>query len=130
MSATIFTAIYAATLNTRLATYIPSYVAEAALGAGLPKSSVPAFVEALAANNATALPNVPGVTPIILETGKLALKQAFSDGIRGVYIIAAPFGVMACIACFFLGNLKKTMNYHVDAPVEELHAKHHHGEDA
>lgn len=126
VSATVFTAIYAAALNTRLAEYIPSYVAEAALGAGLPKSSLGAFIEALAGNDAAALPNIPGVTPAIIKTGVAALTQAFADGLRVVYIIAAPFGVLACIACFFLGDLKKTMSYHVDAPVEDLHAKRHH----
>ena len=128
MSATVFTAIYAATLSTRLANYIPNYVAEAAVRAGLPKSSLHAFVEALAGNDAAALPGIPGVSPAIIKAGVTALKQAFADGLRAVYIIAAPFGALACIACFFLGDLKKTMNYHVDAPVEDLHAKHHHGE--
>lgn len=126
VSASVFTAIYAAALTTRLTNYIPSYVAPAALGAGLPKSSLRIFIEALAANDAAALPTVPGVTPAIIKASVIALKQALADGIRVVYIIAAPFGALACIACFFLGDLKQTMNYHVDAPVEDLHAKHHH----
>lgn len=125
VSATTFTAIYAATLNTRLANYIPSYVAEAALKAGLPKSSLMAFVGALASNDAAVLPKIPGVTPSIIGAGVVALKQAFADGLRAVYIIAAAFGALACFACLFLGDLKTTMNYHVDAPVEDLHAKHH-----
>jgi hypothetical protein len=125
VSATTFTAIYAATLNTRLANYIPSYVAEAALKAGLPKSSLMAFVGALASNDAAALPKIPGVTTSIIGAGVVALKQAFADGLRAVYIIAAAFGALACFACLFLGDLKTTMNYHVDAPVEDLHAKHH-----
>jgi hypothetical protein len=58
---------------------------------------------------------------------RLLEEQVYADGVRVVYIIAAPFGVLAWIACFFLGDLKETTNYHVDAPVEDLHAKHHHG---
>jgi hypothetical protein len=130
VSATVFTAIFAAALSSRTDKYIPSYVAEAALVAGLPKSSVGAFVEALAADNAAALKTVPGVTPIVINAGVIALKQALADSIRVVYMIAAPFGALACIACFFLGSLKETMNYHVDAPLENLHAKHDHGENA
>ncbi len=130
VSATVFTAIYAAALNTRLDKYIPSYVAKAALGAGLPQSSVHAFVEALSASDTAALKTIPGVTPIIINSGVVALKHALADGIRVVFMIAAPFGALACIACFFLGDLKETMNYHVDAPLEDLHAKHHHGEKA
>jgi Fungal trichothecene efflux pump (TRI12) len=126
VSATTFTAIYAATVDTRLAKYIPSYVAAAALKAGLPKSSLVAFVGALASDDAAALPKIPGATPAIIGAGVVALKQAFADGIRAVYIIAAAFGALACFACLFLGDLTATMNYHVDAPVEDLHAKHHH----
>ena len=123
VSATIFTAIYGATLTTRLDKDIPDYVAAAALRAGLSKGSIPAFVEAVASNDAAALPHIHGVTPSVIMAGVSALKQAFADGIRAVYIIAAPFGALACIACFFLGNLKATMNYRVDAPLESLHAK-------
>jgi hypothetical protein len=122
----MFTAIYAATVSTRLTKYIPSYVATAAVAAGLPPSSLPAFIGALASNTPAALPKIPGVTPAIIGAGVTALKQALADGLRAVYIIAVAFGALACFACLFLGDLTKTMNYHVDAPIEDLHAKHHH----
>lgn len=127
VSATVFTAIGAAALNTRLDNYIPDYVAKAALRAGLPKSSLAAFVGALASNNKAALSKIAGITPSIIHAGVVALQQAFADGIRVVFIIAAPFGALACIGCFFLGDLKETMTYRVDAPLEDLHAKNTHG---
>ena len=130
VAATVFTAIFAAALTTRLDIDIPNYTAKAALGAGLPASSLPAFIKALAGADTAALPKIPGVTPKIIAAGVIALKQAFADSIRVVYIIAAPFGVLACLACFFLVDMRKTMNYHVDAPVEELHARPHHHDDA
>ena len=132
VAATVFTAIFAAALNTRLTTKIPSYTAEAVLGAGLPASSVPAFVKALASGETAALPHIAGVTPAIIQAGVAGLKHAFADSLRVVYIIAAPFGALACIACLFLGDMRNTMNYRVDAPVEDLHAKlhHHHHEGA
>lgn len=123
VSATVFTAIYGATLTTRLAEKIPRYVAGAAARAGLPKTSLAAFVGAVATNNATALLSIPDVNPAIIEVGVAALKQAFADGLRPIYMIAAPFGALACVLCWFIGDLKPTMNYHVDAPVEDLHAK-------
>lgn len=129
VSATVFTAIYAATLNSRLDTYIPSYVAEAAVHAGLPVSSLPTFIKALTTNDAAGLSSVPGLTPSILEAGVGALKQAYADGIRAVFMIAASFSAVACITCYFLGSMKDTMNYHVDAPVEDLHAKQRHEEE-
>lgn len=126
VAATVFTAIYSAALNTRLSKNLPADIAAAALRAGLPASSLEAFVGALAASDTAALPSIPGVTPAIIAAGVGGLKQAFADSLRVVYIIAAPFGALACILCLFLGDLRKTMNYAVDAPVEDLHAKHHH----
>lgn len=130
VSATMFTAINSAVVNGRITKYVPSYVAKAAIRAGLPITSVPAFVGALASNNVTALPHIPGVTPLVIGAGVDALKHAFADGIRAVFMIAAPFGAVACIVCFFLGDMTNVMNYHVDAPMEDLHAKHHHEEEA
>lgn len=126
VAATVFTAIYAATLNTGLTSKLPAYIAEAAAIAGLPPASIPAFVGALATNDPEALAEIPGVSPSIISAGVLALQQAFADSLRVIYIIAASFGVAACVACLFLGDMRKTMNYHVDAPVEDLHAKQQH----
>lgn len=120
-----FTAIYAAALRTRLSTKLPSYIAAAALAAGLPPNSLPSFIEALVNNDTSALLKVAGVSPAIIGAGVTALRQAFADSIRVVYIIAAPFGAVACIACIFLPSMGDTMNYRVDAPVEALHAKSH-----
>ena len=123
IAATIFTAVYAAALNNRIGTKLPAYVAKAAAMAVLPPSSIEAFVGALASNDTTALAKIAGVTPAIIGAGVAALKQAFADSVRVVYMIAAPFGALACIACFFLGDMRKKMDYRVDAPIEELHAK-------
>ena len=127
VAATVFTAIYAAAFDTRLGTKLPNYVASAAIGAGLPPANVPAFIQALTSKNDAALAAVPGVNPSIIGAAVAALTQAFADSLRVVYIIAVPFGVLACIACCFLGDMRKTMNYMVDAPVEDLSAKHHGG---
>ncbi|KAK5444376.1 hypothetical protein LTS15_010491 [Exophiala xenobiotica] len=128
VAATMFTAIYSAALNTRLDTKLPNDIGKAALAAGLPASSLKAFIGALAGGDTAALAGIPGVTPTIIAAGVAGLKQAFADSIRVVYIIAAAFGAVACILCLFLGDMRKTMNYAVDAPVEELHAKHHHNQ--
>ena len=122
-AATIFTAIYAASFSNRAAQLVPQYVGGAALAAGLPAKSIPAFIGALTANNQTELLAVPNVTPVVISAGVAALKQAMADSIRVVYMIAAPFGAVACLACLFMGDLSKSMNYRVEAPVEDLHAK-------
>ena len=125
---TIFTAAYTSALTNALASKLPTYIAEAAAKAGLPRSSIPAFVGALASGNEAALSAIPGVNSSVIQQGFSALEQAYADSLRLIYIIAAPFGIVACILCFSLGDLKKTMTYRVDAPVEDLHAKLRHDE--
>ncbi|OAG44977.1 hypothetical protein AYO21_00939 [Fonsecaea monophora] len=119
----IFTAIFTAAFNTRLKLYLPEYIIAAAEASGLPGSSIPAFLEALTTGQTATLPTIPGATSEIIAQGFSALQQAYADSIRVVFIIAAPIGLAGSIVCLFLGDLKKTMNYRVDAPVEELHAK-------
>lgn len=124
VAATVFTAIYAAAFSNRLDGKLPSYVAAAASQAGLPQSSLESFMQAFLGKDEAALSQIAGVSPSIISAAATALQQAFADSVRIVYIIAVPFGVIACVACCFLGDMKKTMNYRVDAPVEDLHAKH------
>ncbi|KAL4806491.1 fungal trichothecene efflux pump [Aspergillus unguis] len=120
----VFSAIASAALNTRLEKYIPEYIASSALQAGLPPDSLDVFIRAITASSPPpGLQDVPGITQSIIDAGYAALKQAYADGLRVVFIIAAPFGVLACIATLFLGDVADVMDYEVEAPVEELRAK-------
>ncbi|KAJ9614360.1 hypothetical protein H2200_002496 [Cladophialophora chaetospira] len=128
VAASVFTAIYVAAFSDRLKVKLPSYIASAALKAGLPKASLEEFAADLVGNNPAGLANIKGVTPVIISAGVAALKQAYADSIRVVYIIAAPFGVAAALSCWFLADMRKTMNYKVDAPMENLTVKVPHKE--
>ncbi len=123
VAATMSTAIFAAALTNRLNRDLPGYSAKAALDAGLPPSSLGDFLKALLSGDTSALSTIDHVTSEIVLAAQKAMLQAYADGFRIVYIIAAPFGAVACIVSLFLGNLKKVMTFRVDAPVEELHAK-------
>ena len=124
LASTVATSIYSTAVNSRLESYIPTYVAEAAVSAGLRADLVPPFITALTSGNINAIP--PQATPQIIAGGLTALKQAYADGLRVVPIIAAPLGLTAILLCCFMGSLKESFTYHVDAPVEELHAKRVH----
>ena len=115
----VFSAVYAASINSRLADYLPKYVGKATVAAGLPANSLSEFIRVLSAGDMALLSQVPGVDPTIIAAGVRASQQASADAIRVVYIIGVPFGVAACIGCLFMGSLKDTMNYHIDAPVEK-----------
>lgn len=123
VAATLFTAIDSAVLNQRLNEYIPTYIAGAAIKAGLPPTSLQAFIPALLSQSQELLSQVPGASNEVVGAAVAALKRAYADGIRVVFIIAAPFGVLACIASLFLGDLSSKMTHVVEAPVEELHGR-------
>ncbi|KAM0791525.1 hypothetical protein ACM66B_005975 [Microbotryomycetes sp. NB124-2] len=123
IGAAIFTAAYSTALANRLSVKIPGYIAPAALKAGLPASSLPQFIAALANNQHEALATVQGVNAAVIGAGVAALKHAFADSFRVIWMIAAPFGAVAMVAACFLPSYKDTMHYEVDAPVEELKAK-------
>lgn len=122
-AATVFTAIYSAAVTTRVSKFLPEYVANAAIANGLPTSSVASFISTLAAGKTAALSTIQGVTPSIIAAGVAALKQAYADSFRVVFMIAAPLGAVAIGLIFLLGGVASKMTYRVDAPVEDLHAK-------
>jgi hypothetical protein len=117
--------MYAAVFRTRIEEKLPAYIAEAALINGLSPDSIPVFVGAFLSNDTAVLTNTTGVTPTMITASIVAMKQAYADSLRIIFIMAVPFGVAAIAACYFLANINKLMNYGVDAPVETLHAKHH-----
>lgn len=127
VAVSIFTAIYTAAFTIQLQEKLPKYIAEAATKGGLPHSSLAKFIPDLINNDQNALNGIAGVTPQIIAAGINAVKDAYADSGRIVYIIAAPFGLVAVISCWFMVDLKTTMDYKVEAPVERLTAKVSHG---
>lgn len=123
IGAAVFTSIYLAVASGRVASNISNYITMVATEAGLDSNSTPAFVEALAAGDPELAAEIPGVTETILANGLRALQQASADGYRYVFIVASAFALLATVSCWWLGDFKKVMNYHVDAPVEKLTAK-------
>lgn len=128
VAASVFTAIYSAAVGSSMSTKLPAYVAQAAVAAGLPEASVPQFVPSLIGKDAAALEKI-GAAPAVMAAAEKAVLQASADSFRLVFIIAAPFGLVACILCWFLEDMTKLMTYHVDAPVEVLHAKGRAGDE-
>lgn len=68
----------------------------AVTAAGLPASSISAFIMALPLG-ATALANVPGVTPQIIAAGAGALQQSYVRGLRTTALSSLSFGILGII---------------------------------
>lgn len=126
VAAAVFTTLYVTAFSNRLKDKLPSYVASAAIKGGLPKASIPVYVAALIAKDEATLLRIEGINPQIIQAGATAIKQAYADSMRIVFVIAAPFGVLAALSCWFIADLRTTMNYKVDAPVEQLREKTQH----
>lgn len=108
-------AIYVAILDNRIAVNLPTDVADAVIPAGLPSSSLVAFLEALSSTDADALTSVPGVTPSIIAIGLNAVKTAYSESFRTVFLASIAFGGLAVVAALFSVNVDKELNNAVAA---------------
>ncbi|KAI5363648.1 putative major facilitator transporter Str1/Tri12, MFS transporter superfamily [Septoria linicola] len=127
LAGSIFVAAYSTALSQRLSTYIPSYIVQAVIPAGLPPQSIGPFIGAFASGARDALAQIPGVTPAVIGAAAAgAYQQAFADGVRVVFIIATPFGLVGCILCLLLPSFKDRMDYLVEAPLEDLHKHRKH----
>lgn len=87
-------AIFNSTLNSKLG----SGIAAAVLPLGLPPTSLEAFIGALAGEAPAAeIAAIPGVTPQIIGAGVGALKQAFLESFKWVYVAAAVISAVSAI---------------------------------
>lgn len=118
----VFTAIFTVAYSNSLVSSMAKWVPRAAIEAGVPTQSIPAFVQAIESSDPN-VTSIPGVTAAMVQAGLMASQNATADALQVVFAIAMPFGVIAAILCYFLGSYKDTMNYVVEAPVEELYAK-------
>lgn len=111
LGGSIGTAIYYNIFNSNIQNKLPTYIATAAIEAGLPQSSAIQFVEALTAPQGAAelLAKVQGVTPQIIQAGALAARWAFADSLKYVWYATIPFGIICMICCAFLPNIRRFM---------------------
>ncbi|KAL4725836.1 hypothetical protein ACLX1H_006510 [Fusarium chlamydosporum] len=94
-------------------------VADAVLPLGFSKKELPQLISALVNHNETALKQIHGISPIIIEAGQNGLLEAYRIGFRGVWVTTASLSLVAGIAAFFLRDPMDDFNAHVDAPIIE-----------
>jgi len=111
--------IYNAILNSKLSENLPVEIAARVLPLGLPATSLPMFIKALAMQETTALMSVPGVTPQIIQAGVLGLQTAYLHSFKYVWIVGACFSGLGLVVAFFTLNPKADLNMHVDAPLDD-----------
>lgn len=129
--------IYVAVLTRRIEHNLPVDVTSAAIGAGLPSTSVVTALSAISNGTAAALDAVPGINGTIAAAIGDSVKTAYSQSFKTVYLVTIAFGGIAFIAALFTSDIDELLNDYVsrriggtiadDIPVE-LTMKHTHDE--
>ncbi|EMC94738.1 hypothetical protein BAUCODRAFT_25864 [Baudoinia panamericana UAMH 10762] len=110
-------AVLDAIINGKLAgTWAPK-VSAAAIGAGLPATSIPALLEGL--ETGVGLTKVPGITPAILGAAADASHWAYAHAYRLAWWSIFPFVIIALVAVLCLKGVKELMTERVEASVEK-----------
>ncbi|KIW03535.1 uncharacterized protein PV09_05296 [Verruconis gallopava] len=94
----VSSAVYVSVLTNRLAKTIPTEVPPAVIAAGLPASSVPAFLSGFTSGS---FADVPGLTNSILAVGTQAYKVASAHAYSTVFYTSIAFtGIAVCLSVF------------------------------
>lgn len=113
MGGAVATAIYSAILANTFAQQLPKTMAPVIKQYAIPKNVVPDLLAAATLNTPDAYAEVPGgVSDNVIAASGMAVKYAYVDAFRLVYLVALAFGGLAIIAAAFTKSIpkeKKTM---------------------
>lgn len=112
MGGAVATAIYSAILSNRFASELPGKIATVVEDTGFSRANVSKLLSAASLNTAAAYRGVPGITPEVITGAQHAVKLAYVQAFKLVYLVALAFGGLAIISAFFTKSIpkeKKTM---------------------
>lgn len=112
-------AVLDAIINGNLASHYQPKVSAAAVGAGLPASSLPSLFQALAAGQSGAIQAIPGINLDILSAAENASHWAYARAYNLAWASVIPFVVLAFVSVACLQGVKELMTDHVEATVEK-----------
>lgn len=109
MGGAVATAIYSAILANRFAAQLPNKMAPVIQNYDVPAAAVPDLLQAAALNTADAYEALPSsITPSILAATQMAVKYAYVDAFKLVYLVAIAFGCLAITAAAFTKTIPKS----------------------
>ncbi|KAF9893246.1 hypothetical protein FE257_011676 [Aspergillus nanangensis] len=120
---TVASSVYVVVLNNRMAQTVPTEVPPVLVEAGLPQSSVPAFLQGLSTGSFS---GIEGLTPHIQEVGSHAYKVASSHAFQTVYLTSIAFTGVAVILSFWAPTVDDKLTGEIAAT---LHGAHTGGKD-
>ncbi|KAJ5239848.1 hypothetical protein N7468_004467 [Penicillium chermesinum] len=124
LGGSIGTVIFSQIFASKIKSFLPEEVADEALKAGLPQSSLPAFLQALSTKQESALMAVRGVTPTILAAAERGVGNAYAHAFKFVWYSLIPFSVVSLGLSFWLRSTRPQLTQQVAAQVEHKHRHH------
>jgi len=103
-------ALYVSIQSNKLQLYMAQYVPDAAVGSGLPQSSLTALFQGITAGDYS---TVPGMNPNIAAAVGQAVKSAYKDSFVIVFYATIPFSIIMIIASAFIPNMEKNLHMNV-----------------
>jgi hypothetical protein len=103
------TSIYFNVFLNRFKTFLPSLVGQAAVANGADEATTIALIQAYASQIPGAAAAVPGASAMLVSATQYASQLAYVESLRYVWYTTIPFGVISCICCAFLPNIRKFM---------------------
>ena len=101
------TTIYLTIFTNRVTSNTDTIVIPALVKAGLPETSIAAFLTAVSSGVVSAIEAVPGVTGKIILAGTEALTAAYTDAFQKVFLASIAFGSLSVIAALMLKPFTK-----------------------
>lgn len=103
---TICSTVYTVVLSNRLAETIPAQVPPAIISAGLPPSSVTAFISGIATGS---FDTVPGISPSIIAEGVRAYQEASAAAYKTVFLTTLAFSGIGILVSWWCPNVDKLL---------------------
>ncbi|KAI9743989.1 MAG: hypothetical protein M1818_002723 [Claussenomyces sp. TS43310] len=120
----IATAIYTTVLSNKVAQVLPANVAQAALVLDFPQQDLGTLIAALLSDSPSALTQVPGATPAVIEAASAAVTNSYVQGFRLIFLITIAFGGTATLAACCTKNFDDQLTDHVAAELNHAHVRH------
>lgn len=93
----------------KLTTLLTANVGLAVVQAGFPISEAKPLILDIVAKNTTAIMELPGLTPAILDIALAATAESFVQSLKPVFYSSIAFGGAAIVACLAMPTIKKYM---------------------
>lgn len=109
LGGSIGTSIYFNVFLNKFTSNLPTYVGAAAVASGADMELTTNLVLAYASQVPGAAAMVPGATQAMVAATQYASQVAYAESLKWVWYTTIPFGVVSCICCAFLPNIRRFM---------------------